>query len=409
MKKVLVSIFLITLSLSMMGCVRIFEYAALSTLTKDENFNNAYVKSEVLDERTILDYDDLREQNFYKNIMNAMAEPTDVLPEMIPAWSLIISCDNSTLQIDYLDSLYAKYKDKWYKIKCSAEDIIALNDYLPINHNCEESHKWDEGVIFEVPGSYDKELIQTCLRCGETKSTIIEPGVKYKLTVIGDTDLLMESLSGEYHPDFMIEIKTHVLLDADIEIYANGEKLKKTHYDSDYWGYTLEMPNQDVTIEIKVIDGWKQDPYIDLEVTTYVENDNYGYSGVIKCQGFQSFDDFCQEYFPEDAYYVIDNYDKWLTIYTNLTGREVEPISGEVAEELYQKKVQILIKRMASASNYIKVSYQFDLVSNKLIVSFPYENAGGDEAIFPCIDMVEVPRDLLPYILETLKESKRNH
>lgn len=401
MKKILASIFLMVLSLLMMGCITIYEYASLSVLTKDENFNSAYVEVEMLDVKPIIDYNDLKEQNFYKNIMNSVAEPTDVLPEMMPAWSLIINSDNSTLQIDDLGSLYANYQDKWYKIKCDTVDRVALNNYLPIKHNCYDDHKWDEGVIYEVPGSMDKELIQTCLRCGQTKSTIIEKGEKYKLTLVGDTDLLMESLSEEYHPGFMIEIKTHVLFDADIEIYANGEKINKTHYDSDYWGYTLEMPNQDVTIEIKVVDGWKVDPYINLEVTTYVENDNYDYEGVIKCQGFQSFADFYQEYFLEKDYYVIDNYDEWMTIYTNLTGREIEPIPGEVAEELYQKKVQIIIKRTASASNYIKVSYQFNLENNRLIASFPYEDSLGDEAIFTCIDMLEVSRELLPYVLET--------
>ena len=60
-----------------------------------------------------------------------------------------------------------------------------------------------------------------------------------------------------------------------------------------------------------------------------------------------------------------------------------------------------MIKREANASNYIKVSYQFDFVNNKLIVSFPYEDSLGDEAIFTCIDMLEVPRELLPYVLET--------
>ncbi len=399
MKKILASIFLIVLFLGMVSCVTIFEYTSLSVLTKDENFTNAYLEVEMLDDKLLVDYNDLKEQNFYKNMMNSTVEVTDVLPEMIPTWSLMINSDNSTLRIDYLGSLYANYQDKWYKIKCDTTDLVTLNNYLPIN--CEGDHKWDEGVVNYIPGSMDKELIQTCLRCSETKSTIIEKGVKYKLTVIGDMDLLMDPLSEEYHPGLMIEIKTHVLYDADIEIYANGERLKKTHYDSDYWGYTLEMPNQDVTIEIKVVDGWKEDPYIDLEVTTYVENDNYDYAGVIECHGFQSFTDFCQEYFPVEDYYVIDNYDKWMTIYTNLTGREIEPISGEAAEELYQEKVQIIIKRIARASNYIKVSYQFDLGNNRLIASFPYKDSLGDEAIFTCIDMLEVPRELLSYVLET--------
>ena len=93
-----------------------------------------------------------------------------------------------------------------------------------------------------------------------------------------------------------------------------------------------------------------------------------------------------------------------MTIYTNLTGREVEPISGEVAEEIYREKVQIIVKRIANASNYIKANYQFDLANNELVVSFPYKDSIGDEANFICIDMIEIPRELLTHILETLEK-----
>ena len=50
MKKILASIFLMVLSLLMIGCVTIYEYASLSVLTKDENFNSAYVEVEMLEE-----------------------------------------------------------------------------------------------------------------------------------------------------------------------------------------------------------------------------------------------------------------------------------------------------------------------------------------------------------------------
>lgn len=56
----------------------------------------------------------------------------------------------------------------------------------------------------------------------------------------------------------IVEIKTIILYDADIEIYVDGKKIERSHYDSDYWGYEFVMPNHDVTVEIKPVNGWKK-------------------------------------------------------------------------------------------------------------------------------------------------------
>ena len=45
-----------------------------------------------------------------------------------------------------------------------------------------------------------------------------------------------------------VEIKTEVLFDADIHVYVDGQEIDKTHYDSDYWGYSFIMPDKDVLV-----------------------------------------------------------------------------------------------------------------------------------------------------------------
>lgn len=55
-----------------------------------------------------------------------------------------------------------------------------------------------------------------------------------------------------------VEIKTVILYDADIEVYVDGEKIEKSHYDSDCWIYSFIMPEHDVEVNIKPVSGWKQ-------------------------------------------------------------------------------------------------------------------------------------------------------
>jgi hypothetical protein len=45
-----------------------------------------------------------------------------------------------------------------------------------------------------------------------------------------------------------VEIRTQVLYDAGIHLYLDGQELKISHYDSDYWGYSFIMPDKDVEI-----------------------------------------------------------------------------------------------------------------------------------------------------------------
>ena len=131
MKKILVSMFLLVFGLCLVGCETIVEYASLSSITKDEEFTSAYISSVNGDAQVLpVDFDDLKEKEFYKNIMNSSAKPTDVLPEVVPMWSLVIKSDSNQLVINNLGNLYAEFNDNWYHILCSENDYVALDEFL---------------------------------------------------------------------------------------------------------------------------------------------------------------------------------------------------------------------------------------------------------------------------------------
>ena len=57
------------------------------------------------------------------------------------------------------------------------------------------------------------------------------------------TDTPEEANAGE-----TVELRTEILYDADLHVYADGIEIGKTHYDSDYWGYSFIMPDHDVLV-----------------------------------------------------------------------------------------------------------------------------------------------------------------
>lgn len=63
-------------------------------------------------------------------------------------------------------------------------------------------------------------------------------------------DLLIDAPASAKYSD-TVEIRTQVLCDADIHVYVDGVEIEKSHYDSDYWGYSFAMPKNDVIITAK--------------------------------------------------------------------------------------------------------------------------------------------------------------
>lgn len=72
----------------------------------------------------------------------------------------------------------------------------------------------------------------------------------YKVKVEGNVDELMNPLNSEYKSGTKVEIKLYPVTDASRWVFVNGERIKNTHFDSDYWGYEFIMPSEDVIIYI---------------------------------------------------------------------------------------------------------------------------------------------------------------
>ncbi|MBQ2740944.1 MAG: hypothetical protein IJF39_04940 [Clostridia bacterium] len=57
-------------------------------------------------------------------------------------------------------------------------------------------------------------------------------------------------------PGDIVVLRTGPIMDANLDLYANGVKLDNTHNDSDYWEYIFTMPDEDVVITHDIIGGF---------------------------------------------------------------------------------------------------------------------------------------------------------
>lgn len=70
--------------------------------------------------------------------------------------------------------------------------------------------------------------------------------IKYEL---GNTATHFDNIPKEAKTGDVVELKTNgILFDADIHVYVDGQEIGKSHYDSDYWGYSFVMPDKDVQV-----------------------------------------------------------------------------------------------------------------------------------------------------------------
>ena len=49
----------------------------------------------------------------------------------------------------------------------------------------------------------------------------------------------------------LVEIRTCIIMDADIRVYADGDSVAMVHYDSDFWAYAFNMPEHDVVLSLE--------------------------------------------------------------------------------------------------------------------------------------------------------------
>ena len=217
--------------------------------------------------------------------MNSSAKPTDVLPEIVPSYSLIICSDKNSLQVDDLGNLYATYREKWYLIQCSKDDFNALKDYLFPNN--EETYKltiqnetdyeligikeeYKAGEEVEVKMFYEDDVVTYVHLNGEnigylsgtnsvkfmmpnkdSNLTICYSEEIYRVNVIDNFGLLIIPLKQYYAPSETVQVITKFLSGPSIDVKVDGQFLEvKEAAAFGYYGYEFIMPEKDVEIAI---------------------------------------------------------------------------------------------------------------------------------------------------------------
>ncbi len=92
---------------------------------------------------------------------------------------------------------------------------------------------------------------------------LLSTSPKFSATVEDKSDLLFEPLKNEYMAGEKVTVKTHILYDAGINVYVNGESLGREEaieVDGRYshWEYYFTMPYEDVTITFGIYDGFTE-------------------------------------------------------------------------------------------------------------------------------------------------------
>lgn len=114
-------------------------------------------------------------------------------------------------------------------------------------------HEWEliETVIND-DNVYEESTYQ-CKKCNKTKLEINEI-IKdsYFCNVINGKQYLVESLKNKYYVGEKVIIKTGKLMDANINVKVNGEYLRVSAYDENFWYFEFIMPEKDVNIELNI-------------------------------------------------------------------------------------------------------------------------------------------------------------
>ena len=80
--------------------------------------------------------------------------------------------------------------------------------------------------------------------------TDINSGKKYRVTVTGEKDQIINRVNTRYAAGETISIKTSIIYDASLYVYVDGEKISQTHTDDRCWLFEFIMPEKDVTVHI---------------------------------------------------------------------------------------------------------------------------------------------------------------
>ena len=140
-------------------------------------------------------------------------------------------------------SLYHKGEQIWLELLDGREDLRGVTITAM---DASETVIWTASVPNTEENRGFTRLTQdgwTITNIRDTSDVVFN--IRYEL---GTTAHVFTSTPSGAKAGEKVEIKSDVLFDADIHVYVDGQEIGKTHYDSDYWGYSFIMPNKDVLV-----------------------------------------------------------------------------------------------------------------------------------------------------------------
>ena len=211
-------------------------------------------------------------------------------------------------------------------------------------------------------------------------------GNLYKLTIKDEQKFIINKLKTYYKEGDEIVIKTEVLTDVGLQLYVNDEfHSAQTAVETNkgyIWEYYVIMPNYNIEISFKVVDGFLTDQK-ELFTETF-SSSVYGYDYVYVFNKNLDYKNLEIKYGinKNTDYYLIDSVEKYYEIYYELSGTARESLN------LTGNYVWLYIKRVAGASNFIKIDYGY--LGDLLIIEFPFYDSIGNDAIYNCVDLVRI-------------------
>jgi hypothetical protein len=214
---------------------------------------------------------------------------------------------------------------------------------------------------------------------------------RYYIFIDDEFGYITNEVDQFYYEGDEVIIQTGVLYDVDLELYINDEfhsiQTAVKIDEGNIWEYYLIMPNKDVKISFKVVDGFL--PNVKpLDTITFAVED-YNYKNVYKPADnlLEHKDYLLQKYninIDEDIV-VVEDYYAFSEIYEILIG---EPFLHDLTPEEF---VWILVNRKASGSQFISIDYYF--YDTFIGYKYPYGKEAGDTAIFGCLDVITILKE----------------
>ena len=94
----------------------------------------------------------------------------------------------------------------------------------------------------------------------------------YSVEVTGSTDSLKERIPELIQAGSKVEIKANPVTDITLHVFINGEEVKMSHFDSDYWGFEFIMPEENITIHLTYDQFYGKNDYTFSELYYWVDS-----------------------------------------------------------------------------------------------------------------------------------------